>query len=148
MAIHKFDSVLRDGRDANVELSKAAALERIGAYAEARATLEPAAEAGELTGAATGVWARLLMHDGELDAAIDMLRRRLDDGDLTSRQRQMLLFVLGRVYEPLGTEDTSVTGVWFPLKSFPRNTFPCQSLWKTTPTPLKAMRLSTKRLTV
>ncbi|MHC5005636.1 MAG: tetratricopeptide repeat protein, partial [Planctomycetota bacterium] len=104
-AIDKFDAVLRAGADPHAALSKAAALERIGAYEDARATLQPAADDGTLTPSGTGLWSRLLLQSGEHDAAIDALRRRLEGPPLRPRDRQTLLFALGRAYEKAGEYD-------------------------------------------
>ncbi len=83
----------------------AAVLERVGDYERARAMLAPLVEAAAEDADMATVFAKIELHDGHPEAAIENAGRHLGRADLAPYARQNLSFICGRAYEALGDYD-------------------------------------------
>lgn len=105
-AVASFDQALRlDPTDQQTIAWKAIALERKGAYAQAKSLLEPYVAAATETAEMAETFARIELAAERPRAAHDLIGRHLAKADLPELQRQVLLFLQARAVEKMGDAD-------------------------------------------
>ncbi len=104
-ALSQYDRVLRQRRDYPPAVAgKANALIRTGRWEQARSLLEPfVRRAGEDAGMAC-VFARIAIHDGEYERAVEVASRHLDDR-VSDEIRRSTHFIIAKAFEMAGDYD-------------------------------------------
>jgi len=103
LALERLNKALRLKPNFNAALiQKAAVLERIGHYDEARELLSDLPVRGKDAGYLIRIQARIALHTGQYQRAVDLAGPLIDDPATGLETRMQLAFMRGRAYDKLG----------------------------------------------
>ncbi|UCD74319.1 MAG: sulfotransferase [Phycisphaerales bacterium] len=103
VALDRLDKALRLKPSFNTaRIQKAAVLERIGRYDEARQTIANLPVRGKDAGYLTRILARIALHTGRHQEAVDLANAIIDQPGLGLETTMQLAFIRGRAYDHLG----------------------------------------------